>query len=400
MLTRIEIENYRSLRHVELEMKGLTVLIGPNGSGKSNMLDVFALMAEAAIGKLAKGVARRGGIGALLFRGGNEVHLKFTFDPDKELDSAKAPVRYEVALYDIEYERGIEFENAFMDVASSGSPALNLLTRSFTDGMRKAKFLGFGLDFNMAFEPRETEEKRLELQDELAIFQVKDQTRYPILYQLLRHIEGWILYQPIRVDSDAPVRRPQVVRSGFRLSPDGNNLTSVLHAIHQGHPAVREEIDEILRNAYEDFRSLSFTPEGGDGKILLRWWEYPFEPEYGFPINLLSDGTLRFLSLLAILKNPDPPPLICIEEPEIGLHPDWIKIVAELLESAATRTQIIVATHSPELVSHVQPEHVVVVEKENGQSAFARLKEDELSAWLDKFRLGDLWLSGEIGGRP
>lgn len=133
---------------------------------------------------------------------------------------------------------------------------------------------------------------------------------------------------------------------------------------------------------------------------MLRWWEHPFEKDYGFSANLLSDGTLRLLSLLAILKTPDPPPLVCIDEPEIGLHPSWIRLLAELLESAATRTQLIVTTHSPELVSQVKPNHVVVVEKEEGATALSRLTEDELAGWLDKFRLGDLWLAGHIGGRP
>jgi predicted ATPase len=92
--------------------------------------------------------------------------------------------------------------------------------------------------------------------------------------------------------------------------------------------------------------------------------------------------------------------LICIDEPEAGLHPDWIRLIAELLESAATRTQLIVTTHSPELVSNIKPDHVVVVEKEEGATTLSRLTEEELAGWLDKFRLGDLWLAGHIGGRP
>jgi predicted ATPase len=174
----------------------------------------------------------------------------------------------------------------------------------------------------------------------------------------------------------------------------------VLHGIQNQYPATWDEIREILANVYEDFRYISFPAEGGDGKILLRWWEHPFEKDYGFSSNLLSDGTLRLLSLLAILKTPDPPPLICIDEPEVGLHPDWIKLVAELLESAAARTQIIVATHSPQLVSHVKPNHVVVTEKHEGETTLSRLTEEELKDWLDKFQLGDLWLSGHLGGRP
>jgi predicted ATPase len=93
---------------------------------------------------------------------------------------------------------------------------------------------------------------------------------------------------------------------------------------------------------YPEFHSITFPGEGGDGKVVLRWWERPYEKQGGFSANLLSDGTLKLLCLTAILKSPAPPPLICIDEPELGLHPDWVKLVAELMQSAAGRTQLVV----------------------------------------------------------
>ncbi len=104
--------------------------------------------------------------------------------------------------------------------------------------------------------------------------------------------------------------------------------------------------------------------------------------------------------LLHILKTPDPPPLICIDEPEVGLHPDWIKIVAELLQSAAERTQVVVATHSPQLVSRLDPDQIMVLEKQNGCTEVTRLSNKDLDAWLKEFTLGELWVAGHIGGRP
>ena len=391
MLTRIAIKNFRSLRDVELDMQGLTVLIGPNGGGKSNLLDVFALMAEAAKGGLNEGILRRGGGGALLYRS-RRGGLAFEFEfASGEFESTIGDIHYSLEVLPLSdlpivNVRSEKVYSIGGDTLDSETPPLTLVHREY----EKLTFLN---DFTGA-----KEDKRIDRVGELAISQIKDRTSYPIPYELLSELENWTLYRPIRVDSGAAARAPQMIRHGLRLLPDGSNLSSVLYSIKDQHLVLWTEICEILGLAYPGFRALTFPPEGGDGKIVLRWAEDPHSDS--FSATLLSDGTLRFLSLLAILKSPNPPPLICIEEPEIGLHPDWIKIVAELLESAATRTQIIVATHSPELVSHVQPEHVVVVEKENGQSTFARLKEDELSAWLDKFRLGDLWLSGEIGGRP
>lgn len=403
MLTNIEIEGFRSLRHVKLDLTGLTVLIGPNGSGKSNLLDAFALMAEAATGRLSDGIAKRGGINTLLSRHGEEkIFWGFEFAPEGEFLSEGAPVFYKLQLRPVGALPFVWFEQVSKDAIPPHSTPLYLMHRDKQKPMTMFRSIRTGLkeELNLQEQLKQAESKEIESQSELAIFQVKDQTTYPTPYKLLRHLENWMLYRPIRVDSDAPVRSPQLARAGFHLFPDGSNLSSVLQAIQSQHPAIWDEICEILKNVYDDFRYLSFPAEGGDGKILLRWWEYPFEKDYGFSANLLSDGTLRLLSLLAILKTPDPPPLICIDEPEVGLHPDWIKLVAELLESAATRTQVIVTTHSPELVSHIRPQHVVVVEKEEGATTLSRLSEDELADWLDKFRLGDLWLAGHIGGRP
>ena len=105
----------------------------------------------------------------------------------------------------------------------------------------------------------------------------------------------------------------------------------------------------------------------------------------GVSANLLSDGTLKLLCLIAILKNPDPPPLICIDEPELGLHPDWIKLVAELLQDAAMRTQVIVATHSPHIVAKMKPEQVIVAEKEDGETGSEQLSAE--TTWKNGSRI-------------
>jgi predicted ATPase len=407
MLTHIKIEGFRSLRHVELDLPGLTVLIGPNGSGKSNFLDVFALMAEAAVGRLSAGIMKRGGFNALLFRGGDDkILLGFEFAPSGDFSNEVSSIEYELKMEHMGELPFLWFEQVSRKPITPLANPLYLMYRNIPNS-RTVKFRKHGIspsqepDLDLKEQLQLADSKEIEWPFELAIFQVKDQTFYPIPYKLLRHLENWTFYSPLRVEPEAPIRSPQLARSGLRLFPDGGNLSSVLQAIQSQHPVTWDEICEILKNVYDDFRNLSFPAEGGDGKILLRWWEHPFEKNYsGFSANLLSDGTLRLLSLLAILKTPDPPPLICIDEPEAGLHPDWIRLIAELLESAATRTQLIVTTHSPELVSNIKPDHVVVVEKEEGATTLSRLTEEELAGWLDKFRLGDLWLAGHIGGRP
>ncbi len=392
MLSRIEIEGYRSLKHIKMEdMGGLTVLIGPNGSGKTNLLDAFALMSEAAFGSLAEGINKRGGIETLLCRGcERKLFFGFDFESVGQFAEEKAEVHYQVQIRPVGFSPTIPFEQVSKAPVPPHRDPLYLMHRDRE---------GTCIFFNKLLGQKD-EVKGLESPAELAIFQVKDQTSYPTPYKVLRHLQEWVFYRPIDVGPSSPIRQAQIVRPGTRLTADMSNLASVFHSIQNQYPAVWDEINEILKNVYEDFRYISFPPEGGDGKIILRWWEHPFEKEYGFSADLLSDGTLRLLALLAMLKSPNPPPLICLDEPELGLHPDWVKLVAELLESAATRTQLIVATHSPTLVSHVAPEHVAVVEKEDGATVVHQLTEAELADWLDRFSLGELWEAGHIGGRP
>ena len=174
----------------------------------------------------------------------------------------------------------------------------------------------------------------------------------------------------------------------------------MFYAIQQEHSNEWDEILEILKTAYPDFVRLSVPAEGGDGKVLLRWFERPYEkagslcqPSLGWhieaPVSHCNSGESRS------------PALICIDEPELGLHPDWIKLVAELLQdAAASRTQVIVATHSPQIVARLDPEQVIVAEKADGETHSSGLESQDLEKWLKDFNLSDLWLAGHFGGRP
>ena len=162
----------------------------------------------------------------------------------------------------------------------------------------------------------------------------------------------------------------------------------------RGVPKAKNAIIEHLRDLYAGLDDFDVRIKGGTVEVFLT------EGNYVIPASRLSDGTLRYLCLLAILCDPDPPALICIEEPELGLHPDMLPKVADLLTAASERTQLVVTTHSDILVDGMtdQPESVVVMEKHEGQTQASRLKADELKAWLEKYRLGELWTRGDIGG--
>ena len=149
-----------------------------------------------------------------------------------------------------------------------------------------------------------------------------------------------------------------------------------------------------VRDLYDGLSDFEVIVEGGNVQVFFT------EGDFSIPATRLSDGTLRYLCLLAILCDPEPPPLICIEEPELGLHPDILPKLADLLVAASERTQIIVTTHSDILVDAMtdHPEDIVVCEKHDGRSEMHRLKKEGLVTWLDKYRLGQLWTTGQIGG--
>jgi predicted ATPase len=382
MFDYIKIEGFRSFKKVELEMPRLAVLIGPNGGGKSNFVDLLMLMAEAAQGQLEKGIGTRGGADCVTFGFSSlrNIFVEFRF-----LGESLPNVRFKLGFEAAFATCNVQLEEVIEEPATERENQPPIVRRAHDE---------------CVFRQGEIEERKaLEWRSELAIFQVRDLTKYPTPYRLLSNIQEWTLYRDIDVGPESPVRQPVVLRPGVRLLPDGRNLSSVLHTMQQDHEETWDDILGIVKTAYPDFVKLTVPAGGGDGKVHLRWFERPFEKQ-GLSANLLSDGTLKLLCLIAILKSPNPPPLICIDEPELGLHPDWIELVAELLQDAAMRTQVIVATHSPQIVAKLEPEEVIVTEKVDGETHLTQLKTADLQNWLKDFSLAELWLSGEIGGRP
>ena len=243
--------------------------------------------------------------------------------------------------------------------------------------------------------------KRIHRDEEITPNQsILSQRKDPLHYPEITYLAG--LYSKIRIYRDwnfgpeNPLRYPQKtdMPEDF-LNENCNNLALVLNNLMLKMD-FRELLIKKLRDFSECIRDISFDIHGGTIQICIH--------EEGMkgviPASRLSDGTLKYLCLLAILCHHEPPPLICIEEPEIGLHPDMVSEVAKLLVEASRRTQLIVTTHSVDLVDALSqiPEAIVVCEKETGQTIMGRLDANNLKKWLDKYSLGDLWVSGELGG--
>jgi predicted ATPase len=209
-------------------------------------------------------------------------------------------------------------------------------------------------------------------------------------------LSAWKIHHDFQTHRKAPVRAPQVTRAESQVSSDGQNVVSVLHSLYTGSRDFKREVNTAMQSAFgDDFEELVFPP-AADQRIQLRirWRNLQREQSAGD----LSDGTLRFLFLLAVLANPSPAPLIAIDEPETGLHPSMLPIVAEYARDASQRAQVILTTHSPELLDAFEgePPTTTVVESRNGQTELRVLSGDDLDYWLQQYTLGELYRSKEL----
>ena len=198
----------------------------------------------------------------------------------------------------------------------------------------------------------------------------------------------------------APMRREQPARDWRQLRSDASNIAAFLLHLRDGDSGHYDLIRDSVRLITPFFDDFLLAPEdkGGQEKVRLEWHQkgsdFPFQP------NQLSDGMIRYICLATALMQPDPPAMIVIDEPELGLHPFAISLLAELVQSAAEKTQVIVSTQSPTLLDCFAPEHVVVVNRSQGRSTFDRLDADQLGEWLAEYSVGELWQKNVVRGGP
>ena len=395
LIHRLELKDFLSYGSagVEIDLQPLNVLIGPNASGKSNLIEALGVL-RAAPTELAAYFRERGGVSEYIRRGAGTSGIAM-IQAWVDYSSFLAPqhVRYSLGFAQVNYRLDIVTEGIATQVHDVGSDSTPGYKAVYSSGRDGAMISGYDAESDTR---RLTYLHQQDIKPNQSILsQRKDPVAYAELTHLASSFEGITLFQEWSFGRRNPARFPQGadLPTDFLL-PDASNLVLVLHDLVQ-RPKTRDQVEKYLRQLYEEAERIITRIQGGTVQLYV-------EERGGeqIPAPRLSDGTLRYLSLLAILCHPTPPPLICIEEPELGLHPDLLPTIAELLKEASTRTQLIVTTHSDALVSALSdvPESVIVCESGKGGTSLRRLDAQQLSAWLDEYSLGDVWRMGEIGG--
>jgi predicted ATPase len=232
--------------------------------------------------------------------------------------------------------------------------------------------------------------------NESLLSQVGDPQTKPVPLEVKRTLTAWRIHHDIHVERGSSMRGPVVTQPTHSVAADGGNLAAVLHTLYTNDRDFRRRIDDgMIAGFGEDYETLKFPPAAAQRIQLAIQWKSCRDPHVGYE---LSDGTLRFLLLLTILSNPKPPPLIAIDEPEIGLHPSMLRVIAEFATEAAERTQVVISSHSAEFLdafTSANP-NVTVCQWENGETKLHQLPPGQLGPWLEKYRLGELFTSGEL----
>ena len=355
-VTHLTVRGFKSINALErFELGSLNVLIGPNGSGKSNMLDVFRMLAAIAGGRLQLFVAAADKPDALLHRGRNhtdELTVECAFGNQAYAATLTAVGNHMVFM------REQTIFGGHINGLGSGHYESNLAAPEKTDADAVARFL-------------------------------------------IEAMTAWRVYQFHNTSTNAGIRQSQPLRHNLSLHDDGGNLAPFLRFLREHHPESYRQIVQTVRLAAPFFGDFIYREKPGE-HVELEWFARDMGQDYALGPRQLSDGTIRFICLATLLLQPVQmqPSTILIDEPELGLHPAAISVLAAHLDRASEERQVIVSTQSVDLLSEMKPDHVVVVELCDGASVFRRPDWDQLSEWLEDHSLGELWLMNTFGGRP
>ena len=362
-ISKLTIKGYKSIRNLEnFELRNINILIGPNGAGKSNFISFFQFVREIAI----KGMQ--------LFIGKNGGAYTYPYLGPKVTDQLSGDLQFGQNAYQ------------FTLISAVGDKLI------FQDEKIKSDDLASPVDCSLGSGHYES--------------LLKDQLfpKYSKNWQIARFIyptiSNWIVYHFHDTSGLAKVKSPCLKQDYEHLRPDAGNLAAFLLRLKGQNPNEYAFIKETVQLAAPFFEDFILKDHYSDQDKTLLEWKQKGTDDYPFQPSQISDGTLRFICLATALLQPNPPSTILLDEPELGLHPYALTLLAGLIQKASIKTQVIVSTQSAALIDHFEPEEIVTVERQDSESIFKRLNKADLKVWLDDYSLGELWQMNVFGGRP
>ena len=382
-MARIEhlgIHGFRRLRSLDMPLRPMMVLIGANGVGKTSLLDAVSLISASAAGKLNQTLSDMGGLSNILTIDRAEAlsfHIRMAV-PEQN------PLEYEVSLTPQGNAYQISRESLTQQTAEYEQPFKHIESKN-----NDIRYFAIEQD-------RPTRPDWEHNPHETSLSQVEKMFRQP--EELRKILATTTKYHTLDVGPRAPVKLPQRLQPANLPGEHGEYLVSFLYGLREEDKTAYEAIIDTLKSAFPGFQELNFPPAAA-GMLAMTWKESQFtRPIYA---HELSEGTLRFLWLAALLQSPALSTITMIDEPEVSLHPEMLGILADLMRETAQRTQLIVATHSDSLVRNLKPEEVATVDLDDEGCARATWGDTlDLAHWLAEYSLDEVWRMGRMGGRP
>lgn len=360
-LEAVRVDGYKSIASADVEIRDVNVLVGPNGGGKSNFLEVFDLIGEALNGNLRSTVARLGGADRLLYQGSKVTpSMRVLFDLDRNGYRANLGWAQGGQLY---------FEREEYWGRGAGPTSESYVVDLGVGHVESA--------FRNEAEDPDHANARLTLET----------------------MESWRRFHFHDTSDRAALKSPQPIGDNRHLRRDAANLAPFLRRLREAAPASYGRIVAAVQQVAPFFRDFVLESDALNEHLINLEWRPADGDYYGGP-DSLSDGTLRFMCLATLLLQPEPPSLILVDEPELGLHPSAIVQLADLVRAASQQCQLLLSTQSVTLLNQFDADDIIVVDRRDGASVFSRLDPEALVEWLDDYAIGELWEKNLIGGRP